>query len=217
MIAGYFVALFARMAYNAPAGAFSSLIHNSAAQLGHGDVGGSVWTPLVRTWCRRFENMSSARRRKMTALGLASLLRAAGPADVAILQALPEMVAVWSEALGEIRENEQGECVPSSYLNTTSIMPLFILTHSFLAPPTHRSSNQYHRAPSPAPSMGGMAALSDDGDWLEDTSPGASRLSALADGDPIVTVRLAPFVSEALNEAQARHGSAFEQAIGSME
>lgn len=52
--------------------------------------------------------MSSARRRKVTALGLASLLQAADPTmDADVLETVPEMISIWTDMLGEI--NDRGE------------------------------------------------------------------------------------------------------------
>lgn len=56
-------------------------------------------------------------------------------------------------------------------------------------------------------------AISDDGDWLEDVSPGSARANALADLDPAVTTRMSAAVSSALNIAQGKAGPALLSSV----
>ncbi|PWN42702.1 hypothetical protein IE81DRAFT_289931 [Ceraceosorus guamensis] len=191
VIAGYFVALISRITFHLAPKQLVSLLASSSVRLSHAnalaDVGATLVTPLIDQWCSRFENMSSARRRKMTALGLAALLKSAcASASTSIAQSVAskvaEMISVWSDSLGEIKENANG-------------------------------SSDVYRAPSPANSIG-MGAFSDDGgDWLEDLAPGSARATHLSENDPAINVPLASAVADALNDAQSVFGPALLQGI----
>lgn len=69
---------------------------------------------------------------------------------------------------------------------------------------------------SPVNSLGGGDIGSDDG-WLEDITPGAARAAALADEDPVKTIPMNSFVSQALNEAQSKGGQFFESVLTNMD
>lgn len=110
MVAGYSISLLSRLALASPP-AFLALLRSAALKLGHStpsECAAHVVTPLLKQWCKLFENMSSARRRKVTALGLAALLQAADPTvDADVLEQVPEMISIWTDMMGEI--NDRGE------------------------------------------------------------------------------------------------------------
>jgi len=112
VIAGHIVALLARMAVQSPERSFIALLRSAGPKLGHqpADVGRGVIMPLVQEWCDRFENMASARRRKITCLGLAAMLRAARAGeDAEVFEAVPAMVALWSDAMSEFKHEPRTE------------------------------------------------------------------------------------------------------------
>jgi hypothetical protein len=98
----------------APAEHLLGLVHSVAPALETPSerVGQDILAPLIALWCKTFESISSPRKRRVTAMGLAAILRSCGQAPDAtdeIAQAvcgqLGEIAAVWSDCLGEIREH----------------------------------------------------------------------------------------------------------------
>lgn len=115
MIAGHFIALIARITFHLAPEQVVSLLLSSSVKLSHANApaaaGQTLVAPLIDQWCSRFENMSSARRRKMTALGLAALLKSACTSESiaqSVAAKVPNMISVWSDSLGEIKENSNG-------------------------------------------------------------------------------------------------------------
>ncbi|EPQ26515.1 uncharacterized protein PFL1_05837 [Pseudozyma flocculosa PF-1] len=193
-IATHFVGLVCRIAFYAPGASFLGLIRSASR---HAHMASTypdstlIWPPLVSLVCQRFENMASARKRKVTALGLAALLDAAvveqgvspGNADTReVFAKVPDMIAVWSEAVAEIRESRSNDF------------------------------SKYTRPTSPIASMELDAFFDDDDDlgggsgggWLEDTSPGSARARHIALSDRALTVSLAAHLSEVLTRAQTQ-------------
>lgn len=170
----HFIALLSRIAFTSPGSSFIHLIRTSAPHMsGAYSRSEALWPALVSMICQRFENMASARKRKATALGLASILRAstAEPERNVILASVPEMIAVWSEAIAEIRESR-----PAKYVRPTSPIASMELDAFF---------------------------DDDEGadGWLEDLSPGSGRAQHVAMASEATS--LPAYVSEVLNLAQS--------------
>jgi hypothetical protein len=211
-ITAYFVALLARLCYmTSGTRIFLEMVHSVAHKIEGSacQVDAQILKPMIQEWCQRFENMSSPRKHKITCLGLASLLAAIEPTtELQIYESIPDMIGVWMDMFSDLREDANGEGPP---------LPL--------APPSspealNRSISQSEltrRSPSPALSIPGLEGLDDDGDWLEDTSPGKARIVELNRVDPVNNVKLASFVSWALNQAQQKGQVAFQSALARMD
>lgn len=210
IMAGYYVALLARLCFMTNGTSlFYDLVHSAATRL-EGPaclVADQVTKPMIAQWCKRFQNMASTRKRKLTCLGLASLLASAEPdSSKDIYDQLPEMIGVWMDMLGDLLEDANGE--PPAIPNAPPSSPLDF----------HRSSSKdLRRSPSPALSIPGLEGLDDDGDWLEDTSPGKARLLELHRVDPVNTVKLSICITSALQQAQQRGGQAFLSALAKVD
>lgn len=213
IVAGYFVALLARLCYMTNGTRlFLDLIHSASYKLEgpNCQVTYQVIKPMIDQWCKRFENMASSRKRKITCLGLASLLAALDPKgeEVGVYEMIPSMIGVWMDMLGDLQEDSNGE--PPPLPNAPPSSPL-LLNRTF-------SQNELtRRSPSPALSIPGLEGLDDDGDWLEDTSPGKARMVELNRLDPVNNVKLSAFVSASLNQAQQRGANSFNAAISTMD
>ena len=212
IVSGYFVALLARLCQMSNGSrVFLDLVNSAAFRLEGSacQVTSDVTIPMVRQWCKRFENMASSRKRKITCLGLASLLAALDPAvegeEGQMYALIPDMIGVWMDMLGDIREDASGGPPPLPTAPPSS--PLVLHQNVSLVELTRRS-------PSPALSIPG---LDDDGDWLEDTSPGKARMTDLNRLDPVNTVKLSAAISTGLNQAQQRGSDAFHAALAKMD
>ncbi|KAI0776057.1 ARM repeat-containing protein [Trametes elegans] len=64
-----------------------------------------VWEPILNQWWNRFDNMSEPRLRKLTAMGIASLV-ATGHPDV-LDRLATEIFNLWIDVFGEIKEQQQ--------------------------------------------------------------------------------------------------------------
>ena len=118
--------------------------------------------------------MASLRKRKMVALALAALLRSSH--DPAVLAAVPTMVGVWTDMLGEVVENDDG------------------------------SSVLYEREESPDPTFDEPDEWGDLFAPLEDQSPMVERNTQLRASDPITNVPLRAYLADTLNGVMAAHG-----------
>lgn len=210
IVSGYFVGLLARICYLTNGTRLfldmvQSISYKSKGS-SNGEIGEQILRPLIDQWCKRFENMASTRKRKITCLGLASLLAASDPStDCQVYETIPDMIGVWMDMFGDLREDPNGE--PPPLPNAPPSSP------STLA----RSTSQRGRSPSPAISIPGLEGLDDDGDWLEDTSPGKARMTNLSRMDPVNTVRLTSFVATSLNQAQQKGQGAFQAALAKLD
>lgn len=159
------------------------------------DVGNKLIVPLIDQTSKAFEHTGSAKKRKVTALLLAALLE--GVADVpsgndelvqAISAQLPVIVPIWSDVLGEVREHS-GEAQAPYLKQLASTAEL------------------------------GVGALDEDeDDWLEDTSPGTTRLQQLAEADGLVLqTELAPFLLNALQRAQTAHPALIQAGLNALD
>lgn len=209
IVSGYFVGLLARICYMTNGTRlFMDMVQSASYRLkvSDGQVGEQILKPMIDQWCKRFENMASSRKRKITCLGLASLLAASEPnTDPQVYDSIPEMIGVWMDMFGDLREDSNGE--PPPLPNAPPSSPSAIA----------RSCSQRGRSPSPAISILGLEGLDDDGDWLEDTSPGKARMTDLGRMDPVNTVRLTSFVAASLNRAQQKGQEAFQAALAKMD
>ncbi|UZJ52404.1 hypothetical protein CBS101457_001724 [Exobasidium rhododendri] len=216
IVAGYYVALLARICYMTLETSFFLDLVQSAAYKLEGpncQIKVQVIEPMIVQWCKRFENMASSRKRKITCLGLATLLAVSKIKDdakvqEAVFDAIPMMVGVWIDMLGDLREDASGE--PPPLPNAPPSSPLAL----------NRSISQselMRRSPSPALSIPGLEALDDDGDWLEDTSPGKARMLELNRLDPVNNVKLSNFVSASLNQAQQSNPEAFQSIFSTID
>lgn len=215
VIATQFVCVLSRLAYALPAPYFHELVRASAptvAQTLHdmpkvqqclqGGFAGGLWTLVLPDMIRRVENMATMRKMKITALGTANILRGATAAeDAPILALLPDMVGVWTDVLGQVVEDAEG------------------------------NSTMYERELSPDRAFGNEdleeeldLGLTGSGfGALEDTTPAARRSEELLARDPVVTEPLRPYISSALNTALADHpehtqsGAILHQALASID
>jgi hypothetical protein len=135
----------------------------------------------------------------VTALGLAAILDSgvvqgevepSNAVTTAIVAATPELIAVWSELLAEIKESR----------------PL--------------DTSRYVRPTSPIASMDIGAALFDDDDasedWLQDVSPGAARAQRTALADSTLTIAVHSHIATVLSHAQSS-SPAFATALHTMD
>ncbi|SNX83368.1 related to Importin 11 [Melanopsichium pennsylvanicum] len=191
LIATHFVSLLCRIAYHCPHNSFVRLVSSSWCHMSHEVYPSvsSIWQPLLKSICTRFENMASARKRRVTVLGLASILDSAivdyeqnqnSQVTAEVVACTPELIAVWSEMLAEINESK----------------PL--------------DTAKYVRPTSPIASMElGMDVFfdddDDDGGWLEDVSPGAARAQRTAIADGTLKDGVNEWVRSVLNHAHASY------------
>ena len=199
LIATHFVSLLCRIAYHCPNNSFVCLVSGSWGHMSHEKypTPTSVWQPLLKFICTRFENMASTRKRRVTALGLASVLdsaivdfewlhqgqRCSGSGDAAqeVVSCTPELIAVWSEMLAEINESRPLEA--GKYVRPTSPIASMELGDVFFDDDDE----------------GG------DGGWLQDISPGAARAQRVAVADGTLTVAVNEHVRSVLSHAQASY------------
>lgn len=164
-IAAQFAYVVSRLAFALPAPLFVELARADAP-------GGPA--ALIPPLAKRVENMASLRKRKMVALALAALLRSSH--DPAVLAAVPTMVGVWTDMLGEVVENDDG------------------------------SSVLYEREESPDPTFDEPDEWGDLFAPLEDQSPMVERNTQLRASDPITNVPLRAYLADTLNGVMAAHG-----------
>lgn len=207
LIATHFVSLLCRIAYHCPDDTFIRLVLAAWSHMSHEKFStpASIWQPLLNLICTRFENMASPRKRRVTALGLASILDGAivfyeqqqTSTDTSwsvvvqqVVECTSELIALWSEMLAEINESRPLEM------------------------------GRYQRPTSPIASMDFADVFFDDdqedGGWLQDISPGAARAQTVASADGTLTIKLNEHVRSVLAHAQASYPS-FERILHSMD
>ncbi|KAJ9478380.1 Importin beta-like protein KAP120 [Pseudozyma hubeiensis] len=195
LIATHFVSLLCRIAYHCPNDSFIRLVSASWTDMSHEKypTPATIWQPLLKFICTRFENMSSMRKRRVTALGLASMLdgaivfyeqHASDPSASQVVEEVvactPELIALWSEMLAEINESK----------------PL--------------DAGKYVRPTSPIASMELADAFFDDDDeadggWLQDISPGAARAQRVAVADGTLVCEVNGHIRSVLSHAQTSY------------
>ncbi len=196
IITSNFVATLARTIFVLEPDHVISLLQATAPLLGFSEsqIGSDIIAPLIRLWCNTFESIGSVRKRRVTFLGLAALVKACGQAQAATQEmaqgacsCIAEMAAVWSDALGELREH------------------------------TGEAQTPYLRSLTSTEGLGAGPLDTDEDNWLEDTSPGSARLKALAEGDAIVSLNVPAYISSALTSIQQRFPGLLEAALSSMD
>lgn len=213
IVTGYFVALLSRIAFimeDSPI--FLDLVQASAQRL-HGpqcDVAQVALKPMIESWCSRIETMASTRKRKITALGLASLL--SSPTHTlheAVYDMLPQMLGVWMDMMGDGRQesNDDSNAIP---------IPIAPPSSPLLSRASSQPVELTRRSPSPALSIPGLEGL-DDGDEFQETSPGRARMTELNRMDPVNSVKLTTYLAEKLHRAQELHGEVLQARFASMD
>lgn len=216
VVKGYFVALLARLAFIMDnTSIFMELVRSAAGRLEGttSNMGNTVIKPMAEAWCARVENMASSRKRKITCLGLASLLSNADPQkEPELFNVLPAMIGVWMDIMGDMRQD-----VGSSEDIGAPVLPNAPPSSPTLSRSFSQAPDLLRRSPSPALSIPGLEGIDDGDDWLQETSPGRARLTELNRLDPVNTVKLTTCISDAMRRAQAHGGAVFQNGLASMD
>lgn len=138
-----------------------------------------LWEGLLDQWWGKFDNMSEPRHRKLTAMGIATLVSTGRPE---VLQRLPgEIFNLWLDVFGEIKE--------------TKLLHDEDPTNLDLVSPTNlRRHWELNEAPS---------------EYYQDSegTPEYDRRKALYERDPIRVVHLNEYVGAQIRQAEAITGS----------
>ena len=131
------------------------------------------WPDLCRSLISTSVMLTHARSRKLVALGLAHILRHASAEDMGLLSAVPDMIGLWTEVLGEVVEDEAG------------------------------SADRYEREMSPTRALeigeDGIPFLDEFGLIETASTPSSARTDAVRKRDPAFTVPLRAYVADTLN------------------
>lgn len=131
------------------------------------------WPDLCRCLISTSVMLTHARSRKLVALGLAHILRHASAEDTGLLSAVPDMIGLWTEVLGEVVEDEAG------------------------------SADRYEREMSPTRVLeigeDGIPFLDEFGLIEPASTPSSTRTDAVRKRDPAFTVPLRAYVADTLN------------------
>lgn len=131
------------------------------------------WPDLCRCLISTSVMLTHARSRKLVALGLAHILRHASAEDTGLLSAVPDMIGLWTEVLGEVVEDEAG------------------------------SADRYEREMSPTRALeigeDGIPFLDEYGLIETASTPSSARTDAVRKRDPAFTVPLRAYVADTLN------------------
>lgn len=131
------------------------------------------WPDLCRSLISTSVMLTHARSRKLVALGLAHILRHASAEDTGLLSAVPDMIGLWTEVLGEVVEDEAG------------------------------SADRYEREMSPTRALeigeDGIPFLDEFGLIETASTPSSARTDAVRKRDPAFTVPLRAYVADTLN------------------
>lgn len=131
------------------------------------------WPDLCRCLISTSVMLTHARSRKLVALGLAHILRHASAEDTGLLSAVPDMIGLWTEVLGEVVEDEAG------------------------------SADRYEREMSPTRALeigeDGIPFLDEFGLIETASTPSSARTDAVRKRDPAFTVPLRAYVADTLN------------------
>ena len=131
------------------------------------------WPDLCRCLISTSVILTHARSRKLVALGLAHILRHASAEDTGLLSAVPDMIGLWTEVLGEVVEDEAG------------------------------SADRYEREMSPTRVLeigeDGIPFLDEFGLIEPASTPSSTRTDAVRKRDPAFTVPLRAYVADTLN------------------
>jgi len=131
------------------------------------------WPDLCRSLISTSVMLTHARSRKLVALGLAHILRHASAEDTGLLSAVPDMIGLWTEVLGEVVEDEAG------------------------------SADRYEREVSPTRVLeigeDGIPFLDEFGLIETASTPSSARTDAVRKRDPAFTVPFRAYVADTLN------------------
>lgn len=131
------------------------------------------WPDLCRCLISTSVMLTHARSRKLVALGLAHILRHASAEDTGLLSAVPDMIGLWTEVLGEVVEDEAG------------------------------SADRYEREMSPTRALeigeDGIPFLDEFGLIETASTPSSARTDAVRKRDPAFSVPLRAYVADTLN------------------
>ena len=131
------------------------------------------WPDLCRCLISTSVILTHARSRKLMALGLAHILRHASAEDTGLLSAVPDMIGLWTEVLGEVVEDEAG------------------------------SADRYEREMSPTRALeigeDGIPFLDEFGLIETASTPSSARTDAVRKRDPAFTVPFRAYVADTLN------------------
>lgn len=123
IIETYFVLTLSRLLLASPPAAFGHLLRSSLPRLAELQAqqptsqprfelsASAIYSQLISLFVTRFENMSTSKKRKVVAVGLASLLAKADPNfedEREIYKGVPEMASIWSAVFAEIKDGEDG-------------------------------------------------------------------------------------------------------------
>ena len=154
--------LVSRMALTMPPPAFHDMVRATTR-----------WPDLCRCLISTSVMLTHARSRKLVALGLAHILRHASAEDTGLLSAVPDMIGLWTEVLGEVVEDEAG------------------------------SADRYEREMSPTRVLeigeDGIPFLDEFGLIEPASTPSSTRTDAVRKRDPAFTVPLRAYVADTLN------------------
>ncbi|WFD30146.1 hypothetical protein MSPP1_001163 [Malassezia sp. CBS 17886] len=204
-----FVCVLCRLAVVLPHALFHELVRVCAVGRST-SPSGPPWGALIGAVVARVDNMPSMRKKKLAALGVASILRGAAADDVGIFTCVPEMIGMWTEVLGEAVEDSSGRYArPATRLTRSSQL---LVWEAPERDPVDELDDQL-----------GRSALGDGWEELEDVSPSGKRSAALLEEDPVTCVPLRPYISEALNDAISANpasspgGAALQAALARMD
>ncbi|PKI85615.1 hypothetical protein MVES_000710 [Malassezia vespertilionis] len=194
VIESQFVVVLCRMAFLFPLPFFLELVRGSVPTLLQvwedkptlqatlvGKPAGSVWDVLIPYLVRCVQSMSSVSKMKLCSLGAATILRGAGPEDIQVLANLPALVGMWTDVLGLVVENEEGD---SSVYNTDPL---------------------HDRVPGNEMLDDELELGFDSYGPLEDTTPSGKRADALLSEEAARKTPLRPYLFASLNSALAAH------------
>lgn len=154
--------LVSRMALTMPPPMFHDMVRATAS-----------WPDLCRRLISTSATLSHARSRKLVALGLAHMLRHASAQDKGLLSAVPDMIGMWTEVVGEVVEDEAG------------------------------SAERYEREVSPTRALeigeDEIPFLDEFGLIEAAPTPSSARTDAVRNRDPSFTVPLRAYVADTLN------------------
>lgn len=164
-----FIYIFARIALADPQ-VFLQLVSAAAIQLNQKES--YLMESLLDQWWGKFDNMSEPRHRKLTAMGIASLL---STGRIEVLERLPtEIFNLWLDVFGEIKEAQN---VTESYTDSDdSSQPLKRYWDVDEAPSWFYQNTE--------------------------GTPEYERRKAVYDRDPVRTIQLNKFIAEKLHEAE---------------
>lgn len=90
---------------------FQALVESSSQRMG--GTPDQLMVLIVRSWIDYYDNIGSAKHRKLSALSLARLIHTS---NATILSFIPEFIPIWLGVLAETEESAEGEYVDFNVL-----------------------------------------------------------------------------------------------------